>query len=125
MDDYTKQFFNQHNILVLDTNTRTVRYTQGFMFDDMSNISDLKCVNIPTERLYTVQIPEHNLNSLIELERIVLNGRSIGQHYNIMLNVLHDEFAERNLRKTNEALATAYNNYNTLLHLAGFEKRAR
>lgn len=124
METSYKRFFYNNNISVLDVNSRKYPvYPSKYEFN--STISDKSDLIVRTENLYVIQIPESNLKMLDEMERFVINNRSSPGYYDLFQNVLHDNFEERELRNKNAAVSNAYDNYVTLLTLAGFTKRVK
>jgi len=81
-------------------------------------------VNFETERVFTVEIPEGRLNTLVEMERRFFNYVAHHDKPIDMFQTLMDkEREEAHYRHTNQAVQKAYEQYSIMLNLAGYQKK--
>jgi hypothetical protein len=81
-------------------------------------------VNFETERVFTVEIPEGRLNTLVEMERRFFNYVAHHDKPIDMFQTLMDkEREEAHYRHTNQAVQKACEQYSIMLNLAGYQKK--
>ena len=125
MDDKLKDFCNNYEVKVVNDTQRYARYRRPTFFSyekDASLIrNDLE--DIQTEKLYTVQIPESRLQTLVEMEKRFMNHRDDPGGRDMFEVLMNKEREETFYRKTNPAVAKAYEQYSLMLHLAGYDRK--
>jgi hypothetical protein len=120
-----RNFCDHYDVRILDDQKRHARYHPPVFFSDSSR-SDLVQTHFnqfETEKLYTVEIPESKLNTLVEMEGFFHNGRLDYKTRDMFEMLMEKERLERELRFRNEAVRKAYEQYSLMLHLAGFDKK--
>ena len=80
-------------------------------------------IDIQSEKLYTLQIPESRLQTLIDMEDIFFRQRSNPQVKDMFDMLMEKEREERHFRNSSQAIKTAYEQYSTLLYMAGYQKK--
>lgn len=120
-----KKFCSDYEVRILNDSKRYARHRPPVFFSEEfdSDIIRNDFLEYQTERLYTVEIPESKLNTLIDMETFFHNGRKDYQTRDMFEMLMQKEREERHLRYTNEAVRKAYENYSMMLHLAGFDKK--
>ena len=116
-----REWLNTHNINIRDTNKRFARYpkfsTEFFMFEqDYNRIN--QHVKYDTEPLYTVEIPQSELERICEFEQQVFGNMRQSGHYNMFEVLMNQKEKEKYLRKKYPAVDLAYTNYSLMLKLA-------
>ena len=123
--DKLDTFCKNYEVKVVNDTGRYARYRSPTFFSvpERADIIRTDLSEIQTEKLYTVQIPESRLKTLVEMEsRFYNNGADRGRRD--MFEVLMEKEREESFyRHTNEAVAKAYEQYSMLLHLAGYVKK--
>ncbi len=125
MDDKLKDFCRNYDVKVVNDNGRYVRYRPPTFFTDPTRADIIRndIEEFQTERLYTLQIPESRLKTLVELEKRFYNHRN-SEGMRDMFEVLMDkEREEAFFRHTNEAVKKAYEQYSLMLNLAGYQRK--
>jgi hypothetical protein len=80
-------------------------------------------MDMQTEKLLTVEIPESRLKTLVEMENRFMNFRN-SDHSRDMFELLMDkEREEAHYRHTNAAVQKAYEQYSIMLNLAGYQRK--
>ena len=71
MDEELKNFCTNYEVKVVDDQKRYQRYRPPIYFSDPTRADLIRddIVEFKTERLYTLQIPESRLQSLVEMEK--------------------------------------------------------
>jgi hypothetical protein len=123
MSDNTREWLQSNNISILDTNKRFVRYTQPRFTNFFLNPDDYNEINITkmtagSEPLYTITIPESNLEKLESFEKQVFNNMKERGHYNLFEYLMQQKEEEKQLREENPAVQKAYEQYSLMLNLA-------
>jgi len=123
MDDNLKSFIQNHRINVLDTNKRANRYTRmNTKFfqhsEDYNMMTATEAFLYETERLYTVEISESELNRIADFESRVFNNMREHGHYNMFEDLMDQKEQERKLRDKYQAVKKAYEHYSLMLKLA-------
>jgi hypothetical protein len=124
MNEKLKKFCENYEVRVLDDQKRFARYRAPQFFSEPLNASIIKdTMDMQTEKLYTVAIPESRLNTLVEMENRFMNFRN-GDHSRDMFEMLMDkEREESHYRHTNAAVQKAYEQYSIMLNLAGYQRK--
>lgn len=124
MNDKLKKFCENYEVKVVNDTGRYARYRPPVFFSDPSRADLIRndIQEFQTEKLYTVQIPESRLNTLVEMEGRFHNyaeGRGRRDMFEILMDKEREEAFYRN---SNEAVKKAYEQYSLMLHLAGYTK---
>jgi hypothetical protein len=118
----TKQFCEQHQIRVLDTNKRAHRYHRINMqyFRDPMDFNKVSLVDIvnDSEPLYTVEIAESELERIANFESEVFNNMKKQGHYHMFEMLMEQKEQEAYLRDKYPAVKKAYEQYSLMLKLA-------
>ena len=125
MDELNK-FCENYEVRVLNDSKRRARYHPARFFTDpmRADIIQKDTVNFETERVFTVEIPEGRLNTLVEMERRFFNYVAHHDKPIDMFQTLMDkEREEAHYRYTNQAVQKAYEQYSIMLNLAGYQKK--
>jgi hypothetical protein len=124
MDEQLKKFCKNYEVKILNDQKRFARYRKPQFFTDPSNASIIQdAIDIQTEKLYTVEVPESSLNTLVEMENRFMNFRN-SDHSRDMFELLMDkEREEAHYRNTNAAVKKAYEQYSIMLNLAGYQRK--
>ena len=125
MDELNK-FCENYEVRVLNDSKRRARYHPARFFTDpmRADIIQKDTVNFETEKVYTVEIPEGRLNTLVEMERRFFNYVAHHDKPIDMFQTLMDkEREEAHYRHTNQAVQKAYEQYSIMLNLAGYQKK--
>ena len=125
MDDKLKDFCKNYEVKIVNDNGRYARYHPPTFFTDPCRADIIRndIMEYQSERLFTVQIPESRLNTLIDMEKRFFNWRS-GESSRDMLAVLMDKEREETFyRNSNKAIEKAYKQYSMLLNLAGYQRK--
>lgn len=125
MDDKLKRFCENYEMKVVNDTGRYARYRPPTFFTDpiRADIIRNDIEEFHTEKLYTVQIPESRLNTLVEMEGRFFNNRTDWGTRDMFEILMDKEREESFYRQTNEAVRKAYETYSMMLHLAGYEKK--
>ena len=120
-----KQFCEQHQIRVLDTNKRASRYHKVNM-KYFKNALDYNTVYEDivheTEPLYTVEIAESELERIADFEAQVFNNMKKQGHYHMFEMLMEQKEQEKYLTNRYPAVKKAYQHYSLMLKLAGSEE---
>lgn len=125
MDNKLKQFCKNYEVSVVNDNGRYARYRPPTFFSYEKDASLIRndLMEYQTEKLYTIQIPESRLNTLVEMEQRFFNAAD-SRGMNNMFEVLMDkEREETYYRQTNAAVMKAYEQYSIMLNLAGYQRK--
>ena len=124
MDDTVKSFIHDHRINVLDDNKRAHRHTRMntkfFQYpEDYNMMTATESLQYTTERLYTIEISETELNRIADFEAQVFNNmKKHGHHYNMFEDLMDQKEQEQMLRNKYQAVKKAYEHYSLMLKLA-------
>jgi hypothetical protein len=122
LNDTVRNFFDDHNIRVIDSNKRAYRHTRAninlFKFQEDYNKFDRNFITLETETLYTVEITESELQRIAEFEEQVFNNMKSQGHYNMFETLMEQKQQEKYLRDTYPAVKKAYEHYSLMLKLA-------
>ena len=124
MDEKLKKFCENYEVKIVNDQKRYARYRRPQFFTEPLNASIIQdTMDFQTEKLYTVDIPESRLNTLVEMENRFMNFRN-SDHSRDMFELLMDkEREESHFRHTNEAVQKAYEQYSIMLNLAGYQRK--
>ena len=125
MDELDK-FCENYEVRVLNDSKRRARYYPPRFFTDpmRADIIQKDTLNFETERVFTVEIPEGRLRTLVEMERRFFNYVAHHDKPIDMFQTLMDkEREEAHYRNTNQAVQKAYEQYSIMLNLAGYQKK--
>ena len=126
MEDNLNQFCENYEVRVLNDSKRRARYHPARFFTDPSRADLIRndIVEYETEKVYTVEIPEGRLRTLVEMERRFFNYVAHHDKPIDMFQTLMDkEREEAHYRNTNQAVKKAYEQYSIMLNLAGYQKK--
>jgi hypothetical protein len=125
MDNF-EEFSKNYEVRVLNDQKRRARYHPPKFFTD-PNRADLirnDIIEYETEKVYTVEIPEGRLKTLVEMERKFFNYVAHHDKPIDMFQTLMDkEREEAHYRHTNQAVQKAYEQYSIMLNLAGYQRK--
>jgi hypothetical protein len=116
-----KEFCEQHQIRVLDTNKRASRYHKvniNFFKDPMDFNRVYEDIVIDSEPLYTVEIAESELERIADFESEVFNHMKKQGHYRMFEVMMEQKEHERHLRDKYPAVKKAYEHYSLMLKLS-------
>ena len=125
MDELNK-FFENYEVRVLNDSKRRARYHPAKFFTDPCRADLIRndIIKYETEKVYTVEIPEGRLRTLVEMERRFFNYVAHHDKPIDMFQTLMDkEREEAHHRHTNQAVQKAYEQYSIMLNLAGYQKK--
>ncbi len=117
-----KYFAEKYEITVLDNNRRHQRY-QPTMFYPQDEFAQNYMGSFDTEALYTITIPEGQLNTLVNMESRLMKFRDGKPYGDLAETLLDNEREEVQLRQSSPAIAKAYSEYVLLLHLSGMSSK--
>lgn len=119
--DKFREWTNYHNITILDTNKRVPRYQKlsvEFFIDELDYNSINRIHKFDTEPLYTVEIPESDLNKICEFEQQVFGNMRENGHYNMFKVLMAQKEQENYLKKKYPSVDLAYKHYSLMLKMA-------
>lgn len=120
------QFCENYEVRVLNDQKRRARYRPPKFFTDPMRADIIRndIIEYETEKVYTVEIPEGRLRTLVEMERRFYKWQNHSQGEVDMFQTLMDKEREEALyRHTNEAVKKAYEQYSLMLNLAGYQRK--
>ena len=120
------QFCENYEVRVLNDSKRRARYHPPKFFTDPSRADLIRndIVEYETEIVYTVEIPEGRLRTLVEMERKFFNYIDHrGKPIDMFQMLMDKEREEAHFRYTNQAVQKAYEQYSIMLNLAGYQKK--
>jgi len=125
MDKKLQEFCKNYEVKVVNDTQRYARYRPPTFFTDPERADIIRndLIDFQTEKLFTVQIPESRLNTLVELENRFMNFRN-SDHSRDMFELIMDKEREESFyRNSNAAVKKAYEQYSMLLNLAGYQRK--
>jgi hypothetical protein len=124
MANELEKFCKDYEVRVLNDSGRYARYRPPVFFTDPERADIIRndIVDYQTEKLYTLQIPESRLRTLIEMEKKFFNHRLDGVR-DMFETLMDKEREESYLRNSNEAVKKAYEQYSIMLNLAGYQRK--
>ena len=126
MSKELNQFCENYEVRVLNDSKRRARYHPAKFFTDPSRADLIRndIIEYETEKVYTVEIPEGRLRTLVEMERRFFN---YVEHHDkpidLFQTLMDKEREEAHYRHTNPAVQKAYEQYSLMLNLAGYQKK--
>jgi hypothetical protein len=116
-------FLRDHSIRVIDDSKRAHRHTRfnTALFqcpEDYNKFIQKEITRFETEKLYTIEIAESELERLARFEAEVYNHMQERGHYNIFDSIMKQKEEERYLRDKYPAVKKAYEQYSLMLNMA-------
>jgi hypothetical protein len=119
-----KKFCENYEVKIVNDQKRFARYRRPQFFTEPLNASIIRDdLDLQTEKLLTVEIPESRLNTLIEMENRFMNFRNSDHNRDMFEMLMDKEREESHYRHTNQAVQKAYEQYSMLLNLAGYQRK--
>ena len=121
-----EEFCKNYEVRVLNDQKRRARYHPAKFFTDpfRADIVRYDVVEYETEKVYTVEIPEGRLRTLVEMERKFFNYVAHhNQPIDLFQTLMDKEREESHLRQTSPAVQKAYEQYSIMLNLAGYQRK--
>lgn len=120
-----QKFCENYEVKVVNDTGRYARYRPPTFFTEPERADLIRrdLEEFRTEKLYTIQIPESRLQTLVELENRFYNHRNSEGMRNMFEVIMEKERDEMHLRNSNEAIKKAYEQYSILLNLAGYQRK--
>jgi hypothetical protein len=124
MSEKLKRFCNQYNITIVDDMKRWLRRSppRFFAYPEDADVIET-ATEVHSEKLYTLQIPESRLQTLIDMEDMFFRQRSNPEVKDMFDMLMEKEREERHFRNSSQAIKTAYEQYSTLLYMAGYQRK--
>jgi len=126
MNKELNQFCENYEVRVLNDQKRRARYHPPRFFTDPERADIIRndIVEYETEPVYTLEIPESRLRTLIEMERRFYKWQHHSQgEVDMFETLMNKEREEAHYRHTNAAVKKAYEQYSMLLNLAGYQRK--
>jgi len=126
VEDNFKKFCENYEVRVLNDSKRRARYHPPKFFTDPSRADLIRndIIEYETEKVYTVEMPEGRLRTLVDMERRFFN---YVEHHDkpidLFQTLMDKEREEAHYRNTNQAVQKAYEQYSIMLNLAGYQKK--
>lgn len=126
MSQELEQFCKNYEVRVLNDSKRRARYHPARFFTDPERADIIRndIVEYDTEKVFTVEIPEGRLRTLVEMERKFFNY--VAHHdkpIDLFQTLMDKESEESYHRQTNQAVQKAYEQYSIMLNLAGYQRK--
>lgn len=121
-----KEFCENYEVKILDDQKVRVKYRSPTFFSEPTRADLIRndIVEHERERVFTVEIPEGKLKTLVEMEKKFFNYQHHKHGPVDLFQVLMDkEREEAHLRQTNPAVQKAYEQYSIMLNLVGYQKK--
>lgn len=120
-----KKFCNNYEVKVVNDTGQYARYRPPTFFTEpiRADIIRNDLEEFRTEKLYTLQIPESRLKTLIELETRFYNHRNSEGMRDMFETLMDKEREESYIRQSNPAVKKAYEQYSILLNLVGYQRK--
>lgn len=119
------KFSENYEVRVLNDQKRRARTRNPMFFTDplRANVIE-ENLAFETERVYTLEVPESRLKTLVEMEkRFFRNQLHNKQHVDMFELLMEKEREEAYHRETNQAVKKAYEQYSIMLNLAGYQRK--
>ena len=124
MTEKLKKFCENYEVKIVNDQKRFARYRRPQFFTEPLNASIIRDdMDMQTEKLLTVEIPESRLNTLVEMENRFMNFRNSDHNRDMFEMLMDKEREEAHYRHTNQAVQKAYEQYSMLLNLAGYQRK--
>jgi len=119
-----KKFCENYEVKIINDQKRFARYRRPQFFTEPLNASIIRDdMDMQTEKLLTVEIPESRLNTLVEMENRFMNFRNSDHNRDMFEMLMDKEREEAHYRHTNVAVQKAYEQYSIMLNLAGYQRK--
>ena len=121
-----RKFLHNHSIRIIDDSKRAHRHTRFntalFQFpEDYNKFLQEEITRFETEKLYTVEIAESELERIARFESEVYNHMKDSGHYGIFDSIMQQKERERYLKDKYPAVKKAYEQYSLILKMAESE----
>ena len=118
-----RNFLKDHSIRIIDDSKRAHRHTRFntalFQFpEDYNKFLQEEITRFETEKLYTVEIAESELERIARFEAEVYNHMNERGHYGIFDSIMQQKEEERYLKDKYPAVKKAYEQYSLMLKMA-------
>ena len=126
MNDELKDFCRNYEVNVLNDSKRRARYHPPRFFTDPARADIIRndIVEYETEPVYTLEIPEGRLRTLVELERRFFKWQKHSRgEVDMFETLMNKEREEAHYRHTSPAVQKAYEQYSIMLNLAGYQRK--
>jgi hypothetical protein len=126
MNDELKDFCRNYEVNVLNDQKRRARYRPPRFFTEPTRADIIRndIVEYETEPVYTLEIPEGRLRTLVELERRFFKWQKHSRgEIDMFETLMNKEREEAHYRHTNPAVQKAYEQYSIMLNLAGYQRK--
>jgi hypothetical protein len=125
MNEELKDFCRNYEVNVLNDQKRRARYHPPQFFTDPERADIItRSVNYETEPVYTLEIPEGRLRTLVEMERRFFKWQRHSQgEIDMFETLMNKEREEAHYRHTKPAVQKAYEQYSIMLNLAGYQRK--
>jgi hypothetical protein len=126
MSEGLEEFCKNYEVRVLNDQKRRARYHPATFFTDplRADIIQKDTFSYETEKVFTVEIPEGRLRTLVEMERRFFNYVAHhNQPVDLFQTFMDKEREESYLRQTNPAVQKAYEQYSIMLNLVGYQRK--
>lgn len=126
MSNELDQFCNNYEVRILNDQKRRARYHPPRFFSDPERADIIRndFVEYETERVFTVEVPEGRLRSLVEMESKFFKWQRHNRgEVDLFQTLMDKEREEAHYRHTNQAVQKAYEQYSMLLNLAGYQRK--
>jgi hypothetical protein len=119
----TRNFLKNHSIRIIDDSKRAHRHTRFntalFQYpDDYNKFLREEITRFETEKLYTIEIAESELERIARFEAEVFNHMNERGHYGIFNSIMNQKEEERYLKDKYPAVKKAYEQYSLMLNMA-------
>jgi hypothetical protein len=118
-----RNFLKDHSIRIIDDTKRAHRHTRFntalFQFpEDYNKFLKEETLRFETEKLYTLEIAESELERIARFEAEVYNHMNERGHYGIFDSIMQQKEEERYLKDKYPAVKKAYEQYSLMLKMA-------
>ena len=118
-----RNFLKDHSIRIIDDTKRAHRHTRFntalFQFpEDYNKFLKEETLRFETEKLYTLEIAESELERIARFEAEVYNHMNNRGHYHIFESIMQQKEEERYLKDKYPAVKKAYEQYSLMLKMA-------
>lgn len=119
--DVLRDFCHHHNVKIIDKNKKIHRYNlpiSSYFLDQKDyNVVHQELIN-QVEPLFTVEIPERELQKIADFESQVFNHMREKGHYDMFSFIMEQKEQEKIYREKYPAVKKAYEQYSLMLKLA-------
>lgn len=126
MNEELKHFCENYEVRLLNDSKRRARYHPPTFFTDPERADIIRndIVQYETEKVYTLEVPEGRLQTLVEMERRFFKWQRHSQgEIDMFETLMNKEREEAHYRRTNPAVQKAYEQYSMMLNLAGYQRK--